>query len=667
MKASAILTAGAILLAALPTAARTYTVTSPDGHITVNIDAGKRLTWSVSHDGTQAVAPSPISLTLTDGRILGDNPRIKRTRRSSVDTRFATPLYRKAGVDDRYNQIAIDMRGGYTLQIRAYDDAAAYRFVLAMTDSVDIASEQATFTFGAGRKAWLPLVNDLRDPSYPYSFSFESYYDEMPLGSMPADTLSITPVLIDLDGHKKALVMEGMLEDYPGMMLRRSDDGAALLGVHAPQPSADRIGGFNRLNLIPTATHGRIARVSGHAALPWRAMAVTAHDSALADLDLAMRLGEPSRIADTSWIHPGKVAWDWWNDWGLTGVGFEAGINTPTYLHYIDFAARKGLEYVILDEGWSGDGGILDISPAIDLQKILAHAAKKGVGIILWAAWRDLRNCMDQVLPHYAAMGVKGFKVDFFDRDDQVAVQSVVRLAQTAADNRLLLDLHGFRPVGLHRTYPNIVNYEGVKGLENYKWGFFGKPGQPDQLRYDVTIPFIRMAAGPLDYTPGAMTNSTAASYRPSNDAPMSLGTRAHQVAMYIVYDGALQMLADSPTAYDREPACTDFMAALPTVFDETRVLSGHVGEHIAIARRKGDTWYIAAMTDAAPRTLSLATPFLTPGMVYSATALTDGVNAVKHPTDYSIIHSTIAGGDSINVTLAPGGGYTAVLRPSGH
>lgn len=643
--------------------AREYSVASPDGALKVTVDAGHGpATWSVSLDGRTVLLPSPVGVTLTDGRTLGTDAKVRGTSRRKVDETFATPHYRQTSVRDAYNELTLRMRG-YSVQLRAYDDAAACRIVLALPDSVDVLRDESAFNFGAGRRAWLPYVNDLRDKTYPYSFSFESYYDEVPLGDMPADTLACTPLLVELDGGAKALVMEGMLDNYPGMFLRRTPDGAGLRAVHAPLPVADRIGGYNRLNLVPTADAGYIARVAGDAALPWRAVAVSRTDAGLASTDLAMRLAAPLALDDTSWIKPGKVAWDWWNDWGLTGVDFEAGINTATYKHYIDFAARRGLPYVIIDEGWS-DENLMDVTPALELPELLRYAADRNVGIILWARWRDLKDDMHSAMPHYAAMGVKGFKVDFFDRDDQQAVASVQQLAALAAELHLLLDLHGMHPAGWHRPYPNIVNYEGVKGLENYKWGAFGRPGNPDQLRYDVTIPFIRQAAGPMDYTPGAMLNSTAASYRPSNDAPMSLGTRTHQVAMYVVYDGALQMMADSPSAYDREPDCTDFMAALPVTFDETRVLDGRVGEYIVTARRKGDVWYVGAMTNGEPREFTLDTSFLTPGRSYDATVMADGVNAAKHPVDYRITRlPSVESGQPVHVSLAPGGGWVAVFH----
>lgn len=657
-----VIAAVAAMMLPAAASAKDYSLTSPDGGLRVEVTTGKGpMTWSVSVDGTSALLPSPMGVRLSDGRTLGNDASVRRTSRRSVDETFATPHYRQTEVRDAYNELTLSMRG-YSVQLRAYDDAAAYRFVLTGRDSVNVLSDEAVFNFGADRRAWLPYTNDLRDKSYPYSYSFESYYDEVPVGAMPADTLAITPLLVELDGGRKALLMEGMLDNFPGMFVRRSDDGAGLRAVHAPVPTAARIGGYNDLNLVPVADAGYIARIAGDAVLPWRAVGVTASDTKLPASDLAMRLSEPLRVADPSWIKPGKVAWDWWNDWGLTGVDFVAGINTPTYKHYVDFAARKGLQYVIIDEGWS-DRDIMDISAELDLPELLRYAADKGIGIILWARWRDLKDNMSTALPHYAAMGVKGFKVDFFDRDDQEAVASLQQLARQAAECRLLLDLHGMHPGGWQRPYPNIVNYEGVKGLENYKWGAYGRPGNPDQLRYDVTIPYIRQVAGPMDYTPGAMLNSTAASYRPSNDAPMSLGTRAHQTAMYVVYDGALQMMADSPTAYDREPDCSDLMAAVPVTYDESRVLDGKVGEYVVIARRKGDVWYVGAMTNGKPRELTLDTSFLAPGRSYEATVMADGVNATKHPNDYRISKSSLKQGEAMKISMAPGGGWVAIIR----
>jgi len=369
---------------------------------------------------------------------------------------------------------------------------------------------------------------------------------------------------------------------------------------------------------------------------------------------MVQKLASPPRFTDHSWIKPGQVAWDWWNDWNISHVDFKAGINTATYTYYIDFAAANRIPYIIMDEGWSAKKDLASIVPAIDLKAIIDHGRRKGVDVILWALWNNVTEQMDTVFPLYAGMGVKGFKIDFIDRDDQLAVASTYAIARKAAEHRLLVDYHGvFKPTGLQRTYPNVIGYEGVKGMENVKWSNDEVP------RYDVTIPFIRMMAGPMDYTPGAMRNAAKANFRPVHSMPMSQGTRCHQLAMYVVYEVALQMLSDNPTAYMREQECTDFITSVPTTFDETVALDGRVGEFAAIARRKGDTWYVGAMTNWDARELPIDCSFLGAG-TYAAVVMKDGVNADRDATDYTKETLTITSRDTVKIRLAPGGGWTA-------
>lgn len=579
--------------------AKEYTLSSPDGHVRLTVDAGKRLTWSLMHDSTTVIAPSPISLSL-DG---------KGARR--------------------------------------------------------VTSEEAVFNFADDYKAFIPYVNDLRDADYPYSYSFESYYDESPISEMYADSLAIVPLLVELPHGKKALIMEGDVEGYPGMFLVKGENANSIEARFAPEPLSEKIGGFSELNLIPVETAPYIAKLEGPVTLPWRAVTVVTSDSQLADSDMAQRLASPSRIADTSWIKPGKVAWDWWNNWNVTGVDFPAGINTPTYKYYIDFAAENGLEYIIVDEGWSRES-LMSPVEGIDIAELARYGKEKGVGVILWARWRDVDKEMDVAFPHYAGLGIAGFKVDFFDRDDRRVIESMTRIADAAARNRLLLDLHGMKATGIQRTYPNVVNFEGVKGLENYKWlpVVDGKPGV-DVMRYDVTAPFIRMAAGPMDYTPGAMTNAAAGNYRSINDTPMSFGTRAHQLAMYVVYEAPLQMLADSPGAYRNNPESLRFISAIPTVFDETRVLAGEVGEYIAVARRKGDTWYVGALTSLTPRDLKIPLSFLAPGVTYNAVTMSDGVNVNRNGADCRREERRVTSCSELDAAMASGGGFAAIITPA--
>lgn len=645
--------------------AKEYTLSSPDGHIRLTVDTGKRLAWSLMHDSTKVIAPSPISLSLSDGKVLGASPRVKKVSTRKVDTSFATPFYKKSEVKDVYNELTLRLSDGLSVIFRAYDDGAAYRLSLDGKGARRVTSEEAVFNFAGDYKAFIPYVNDLRDADYPYSYSFESYYDESPISEMYADSLAIVPLLVELPHGKKALIMEGDVEGYPGMFLVKGENANSIEARFAPEPLSEKIGGFSELNLIPVETAPYIAKLEGTVTLPWRAVTVVTSDSQLADSDMAQRLASPSRIADTSWIKPGKVAWDWWNNWNVTGVDFPAGINTPTYKYYIDFAAENGLEYIIVDEGWSRES-LMSPVEGIDIAELARYGKEKGVGVILWTRWRDVDKEMDVAFPHYAGLGIAGFKVDFFDRDDRRVIESMTRIADASARNRLLLDLHGMKATGIQRTYPNVVNFEGVKGLENYKWlpVVDGKPGI-DVMRYDVTAPFIRMAAGPMDYTPGAMTNAAPGNYRSINDTPMSFGTRAHQLAMYVVYEAPLQMLADSPGAYRSNPESLRFISAIPTVFDETRVLAGEVGEYIAVARRKGDTWYVGALTSLTPRDLKIPLSFLAPGVTYNAVTMSDGVNVNRNGADCRREERRVTSGSELDAAMASGGGFAAIITPA--
>jgi alpha-glucosidase len=416
----------------------------------------------------------------------------------------------------------------------------------------------------------------------------------------------------------------------------------------------EQTGGYANMNYVVNGRANYIAKTTGTRSFPWRVVIISTEDKQLANSDMVQKLAEPSRLTDLSWIKPGKVAWDWWNDWNISHVDFKAGINNPTYKYYIDFASANKIEYVVLDEGWSSIVDLTQISPEINLQELLDYAKQKNVGLILWTSWYALTRQTDLAFDKFAKMGVKGFKIDFIDRDDQKMVASLYDIAQKAADHHLIVDYHGmYKPGGIQRTFPNIVNFEGVKGLENVKWGVTNHPG------YDVSIPFIRMLSGPMDYTPGAMRNATKANFRPVNGNPMSQGTRCHQLAMYTIFEAPLQMMADNPTIYTKEQESTDFIAAVPTTFNETVALDGKVGEYVAIARRKGATWYAGAMSNWDARDLNIDLAFLGDGN-YKAIVFEDGVNADKDATDYKRTVINVTAKDKLSVKLAPGGGWAA-------
>jgi alpha-glucosidase len=627
-----------------------FQVKSPDGHISLNLTVGETINWSLKNDETEVIIPSSISLTLANGETVGKNAQIKSAKTVAIDQSIETPVYKKDKVRAHYNQLTLFFKGESGLILRAYDDGVAYRFFTQKKDSITIVNEEANFNFAADDKAFLPFVNDYRNKD-KFTTSFEAHYNKMRLSELVTDSMAFLPVLVDVGVEKKAVILEADLQDYPGMYLT-SGGQKNLQGVFAKYPTVETTGGYNNINYVVNGRADYIAKTKGTRSFPWRVVVISTSDKQLADNDMMQKLS-PSPTGDFSWVKPGKVAWEWWNARNISHVDFEAGLNVPTYKYYIDFAAANKLEYIIMDGGWSDE---LDLNKFnIDVQQIVDYGKQKNIGIILWSSWYAIgHKNMAELLSKFAKMGVKGFKIDFIDRDDQKMVSSLYAIAEAAAANHLLVDFHGmYKPSGLQRTYPNVVNFEGVKGLENMKWG------TTDQPVYDVTIPFIRMVSGPMDYTPGGMRNATKGDFRAINDNPMTQGTRCHQLAMYTIFEAPLQMLADNPTVYQREQECTDYISSVPTTFDQTEALDGKVGEFVSLARRKGTTWYAGAMTNWDSREITIDLSFLGEGS-YKAILYEDGANAGKDATDYKKTVITVDAKGKLSIKMASGGGWAA-------
>ncbi len=657
-RAKSRLTGLLVLLLATPSillAQKTFDVKSPDGAISLKVEAGAKLLWSVRDSGQELIAPSAISLELQDGEVLGDSVKIISSSTQNVDSSFAAIDYIKSAVPDRYSQLTLNCEGDFGVIFRVYSDAVAYRFFTNRKGDMFVKNEVANFNFAADDKAFIPYMNDYRNGKI-FNSSFEALYREINISQFARDSLAFLPVLVEV-GSKKVVITEADLENYPGMYLDINETGKGFRGVYPPYPLEAELGGYESINYIPTIRADYIAKVNGIYSFPWRVVAIANHDKDLLNNDIVQKLAAPPRIKDLSWIKPGQVSWDWWNDWNISHVSFKSGINTDTYKYYIDFASANKIPYIIIDAGWSPAIDLKQIIPALNLKQVIAYGKKKNVGVILWATWHAVTIQMDTVFPLYSRMGVKGFKIDFVDRDDQVAVASLYQIAAEAAKYHLLVDYHGvFKPTGLQRTYPNVVGNEGVRGMEYLKWS------ADDASREVVSIPYIRMLAGPMDYTPGAMRNAKKDSFRPIGSMPMSQGTRCQQLAMYVVYMVPLQMLSDNPTAYMREQECTNFITKVPTTFDETVPLAGEVGEYVAVARRKGSTWYVGAMTNWTPRDLALDFSFLPKG-TYRAIIFEDGVNADRDATDYKKVEMPIKSGEKLNIHLAPGGGWAARME----
>ena len=646
-------------------AAREYSLQSPSGKITAEIDCGEQLGYSVSYDGREVMAPSPISMTLADGTVWGHNVRVAKAVRESHRGIVESPFAQAASMSDVYNALTLRMKGGWTVEFRAYDDGVAYRFASTRRQPYQITAEQADFNFPADYTAAVPYVRTGSDDDMQSQFfnSFENRYTVGPLSALNPRRLAFLPLSVDAGGVTVAIT-ETDLNNYPGLYLYNPDGTNSLKAKHAPYPTEIVDGGYNNIEGVVTETADYIARVDEPRAFPWRIL-VIGDDKVVASSNLSYLLAEPSRIADISWIKPGKVAWDWWNSWNITGVDFEAGINTPTYKHYIDFAADNGIEYVILDDGWAAGKGedLFVLNPDIDLKEIIDYAAKKDVGIILWAGYRAFERDLERVCRHYSEMGVKGFKVDFEDRDDQLMTAFNHRAAETAARYHLVLDLHGsYKPAGINRTWPNVLNVEGVNGLENVKWT---EIGDFDIIQYDTMLPFLRQLAGPMDYTQGAMVNAIRQNFRPVHSQPMAPGTRAHQLALYMILYSPLNMLCDSPTNYRREQECTDFIASVPTVWDETIVLDGKMGEYIVTARRKGDDWFVGGITNWTPRDLTVDLGPLDLPAGARIRLFTDGANAHRNGNDYRATTESLPQSATLDIHLAPGGGFAAHITPA--
>ncbi len=635
-----------------------YTLVSPDGKLKTEITVGKTTEYAVSHNGDLMLEESPVSMKLSDGRIPGTNAKVKKTNKKSVNESIDAEIYKKAKVENNYNELSILFSGDYSLVFRVYNDGMAYRFETNFKKPFTVENEQAVFNFPGNPKAFLAYVNKADNSTFSQQFynSFENTYNHIDLKNANPQKLAFLPLVVEGKNGKKICITEADLLNYPGMYLYNPDGGNSLTAMFAPYPKEIRQGGHNMLQGEVQSAENFIARCEGKTTFPWRTVIIAENDYELTDNDMVYKLATTNQLTDISWIKPGKVAWDWWNDWNIRNVDFESGVNDETYKYYIDFAATHGIEYVILDEGWAVNkqADLFQVIPEINLKELVEYGKSKNVNLILWAGYWAFNRDIEGICKHYAEMGIKGFKVDFMDRDDQQMVDFYHRAAQIAAKYKLMLDFHGaYKPTGLQRTYPNVINFEGVHGLEQMKWS----PASVDQVAYDVTIPFIRMVAGPMDYTQGAMRNATRSNYRPVNSEPMSQGTRVRQLAQYVIFEAPFNMLCDNPSNYMAEPECTQFIAEIPTVWDETVALNGEISKYVTIARRTGNQWYLGSMTNWDARTLEVDLSFLGTGN-YKAEIFCDGVNAHRTAMDYRKDTVDVPANRKMTLKMAPGGGF---------
>ena len=644
----------AALTAATTTSAREYTVTSPDGKIEVKVSTQPELRWSLSRAGERLLEPSRIGLTLAGEAPLGVAPAVRSVRTSAIDTRSTAEVPTKfRELHDRCNELLIAFRGDWAVRLRVYDNGAAYRFETARRGETVVEDETAEFNFASDNDTYWT-----RERNPDFISHCEAFFERKRLSELERSVYAYLPVYFATPGGTRMVVTETDLEDYPCMFLF-GGEGRRLRAEFPPVVLESRLkeGSDRNEEFLRKADY--IAVTEGTRTYPWRVVTVDENDRALLENYLPYQLASKAVEGDASWVRPGKISWDWWNGLNVYGVDFEAGVNTATYKYFIDFAARYGLEYILLDEGWSVSTlNIREPRREVDLKETVRHGNEKGVGVILWTLWNPMKKDLTGILDTYRDWGVKGIKIDFMQRSDQEMVNFYEQIARAAYDRGLLVDFHGsFKPAGLQRKYPNVLSFEGVYGMENDKCSKDITPA------HDCVLPFTRMVAGPMDYTPGATVNATAADFSVSWSHPMSQGTRAHQAALYVIYESPLQMLCDSPSHYLRTPEFTGFIAAVPTVWDQTAALHASAGEYAAVARRNGDRWYIGAITDWTGRDMEIDLSFLGEGR-YRMQYFADGVNADSYAQDFRTGEREVTREDKLNVRLASGGGWAAILTP---
>ena len=624
-------------------------LSSPNGEIKVTLNITDKIYYSIAYDGDVLLKDNSLQLALKD-EVLGQNPRLRRRKYVSVDEQLTPVMPLKfSTVTNQYNQLTLTFKN-YSVEFRAYDDGVAYRFVTSRKGEVEVLGEEFAVNFPDD------YLLHLQQPG-GFKTSYEEPYTHVSSNEWkPSDKMSVLPVLIDTRKQYKILISESDLTDYPCMFLKGTGDNG-IVSTFPKAPLAFGEDGDRSLKITQEADY--IAKTSGARNYPWRYFVLTKDDRQLLENTMTYKLAGKNELQDVSWITPGQVSWEWWNDASPYGpdVNFVSGYNLETYKYYIDFASKFGIPYIIMDEGWAkSTRDPYTPNPKVDLHELIRYGKEKNVGIVLWLTWLTVENNFD-LFKTFNEWGIKGVKIDFMDRSDQWMVNYYERVAKEAAKHHLFVDFHGsFKPAGLEYKYPNVLSYEGVRGMEQMGGCY------PDNSLY---LPFMRNAVGPMDYTPGAMISMQPNVYRSERPNAASIGTRAYQLALFVVFESGLQMLADNPTLYYRNEDCTRFITSVPVTWDETVALEAKAGEYAIIAKRKGDKWFIGGMTNngQTEREFAVKLDFLKKDRAYQMTSFEDGINAGRQAMDYRCKSSQVKNGDVLTVKMVRNGGFAAVIE----
>ncbi len=649
MKKNLLLTLLFVVPCLMATAQKTTTLKSPNGKLSVSVTLSDKIYYSIS-DG-EDILLNDCSLSLDLGtEILGQNPKLSGKKETAHSSEIAPVIPLKfAKIENKYNQLRLNFKGNYAVEFRAYDEGVAYRFVTNKKGEIEVMGEEVSVNFPQPYFAHLQETNN-------FETCYEGYYSHKETSDWKADgDMASLPILLDTKKGSKILIAESNLFDYP-CLLFNSTGNNGMKSTFSKYPLELKQRGDRHHDFVKRADY--IAKTKGQRDFPWRYFLVAKDDADLITNTMTVKLAPESVIADPSWIKPGQVSWEWWNDASPYGpdVNFVSGYNLDTYKYYIDFASKFGIPYIIMDEGWAKTTqDPYTPNPKVDVHELIRYGKEKNVGIVLWLTWLAVENNLDKIFETFNEWGVKGVKIDFMDRTDQWMVNYYERVAEKAAASKILVDFHGsFVPAGLECKYPNVLSYEGVRGLEQMGGC------QPSNTIYQ---PFMRNSVGPMDFTPGAMINMQPNVYCGNRPNSASVGTRAYQMALFVVMESGLQMLCDNPTMYYRNEECTEFITKVPVTWDETKVLSANVGEAVAIAKRKGDKWYIGAITNDKGREVTIDLGFLADGKSYKMTNFEDGINAGRQAMDYRKKTSQVKKGDNLTIKMARNGGWAAIIE----
>ncbi|WP_353719418.1 glycoside hydrolase family 97 protein [Dyadobacter sp. 676] len=635
----------------------TRQVVSPNGTIRLVAFLDDQLRYCVYFNNQLLLSPSEIDMVLSDGKKLSDGLSKPKFIERNVNETIVSPVPEKRRhIPDHYRELKITLRNAFAVVFRVYDDGVAYRIATSFPADITVRSETAAFRFPANHPVYYPEVAPPSNMDI-YHTSFEEPYTVKPLESISSKSLFFSPVLVAPGDSPKIGITESDLEDYPGMFLTGNEE-KALFGRFAPYPAEEA----ETRELYSTRYVSRradfLAKTKGTRPFPWRVLVIASEDRDLPGNDLVYRLASPSRVADLSWVKPGKATDEWIIASNIFNVPFKSGINTATYKYYIDFARQFGFERIMMDAGWSDNNDLFRINPDIDMEEIVAYARSKGIGISMWTLALTLEKQLEPALEQFSKWGVDFIMTDFINRDDQKAVQFFYKVAEACARHKIMLMFHGaFKPAGFNRTFPHAVAREAVLGSEYNMWSAKSTPG------HNVLLPFIRMLGGPLDYEPGMLNNATPKGFHPMPENVMSLTTRTQQLAMFVVYESPVQFFAGNPSQGLKEPAFMQLLGSIPTVWDTTSIPDAKLGEYIVTVRKKGADWYIGALNDSTARELTVPLAFLTAGTTYEATICEDGINADRYPADYRLSEAALTSRDSLKIRMAAGGGYMARLR----